>query len=139
MRMNCCPTLQSAHLWSHPDELMTEQASHVSSYLRCLPEKMALLEMEMSELKQLILSRPNEFTINNLKAEIKDLHNVNMKLKAEMSKMKQDSIQSERKFTKNIQELKEKLNEQTAMCLELNNRESESPNNNCTEKFTTPS
>ncbi len=36
------------------DELMTEQATHVSSYLRCLPEKMALLEMEVSELKQLI-------------------------------------------------------------------------------------
>ncbi len=120
------------------DELMTEQATHVSSYLRCLPEKMALLEMEVSELKQLILSRPNEFTINNLKAEIKDLHNVNMKLKAEMSKMKQDSIQSERKFTKNIQELKDKLNEQTAMCLELNNRESESPNNNCTENSSQP-
>ncbi len=54
---------------------------------------MALLEIEVSELKQLILSRPEEFTINNLKAEIKDLHNVNMKLKAEMSKMKEDSIQ----------------------------------------------
>ncbi len=112
---------------------MTEQPTHVSSYLRCLPEKMALLEMEVSELKQLILSRPDEFIISKLKGEIKDLHNVNMKLKAEMSKMKEDSIQRERTFTKNIHELKEKLKEQTAMCLQLKNRESESPNNNCTE------
>ncbi len=68
------------------DELMTEQPTHASSYLRCLPEKITLIEMEVSELKQLILSRPDEFTINNLKAEIKDLHNVNIKLQAEMSK-----------------------------------------------------
>ncbi|RXN13242.1 hypothetical protein ROHU_009827 [Labeo rohita] len=115
------------------DELMTEQATHVSSYLQCLPEKMALLEIEMSELKQLILSRPDEFTINNLKAEIKDLHSINMKLKAEMSKMKEDSIQRERKLEKNIQELNEKLKEQAAMYLQLTNRKSESPNNNCTE------
>ncbi|KAL1260034.1 hypothetical protein QQF64_007861 [Cirrhinus molitorella] len=78
-------------------ELRTEHATHASSYLQCLPEKMALLEIEVSELKQLILSRPDEFTINNLKAEIKDLHNINMTLKAEMSKMKEDSIQRERK------------------------------------------
>lgn len=117
------------------DELMIQQDTHSSSYLRCLPEKMALLELELSELKQLILSRSNELTIKNLQAEIKDLHNINMKIKAEMSKMKEDSIQRERKLERNIQELKEKLEEQTAMCLQLKNKESESPNNNnsCTE------
>ncbi|KAK9959855.1 hypothetical protein ABG768_009953 [Culter alburnus] len=112
------------------DELMIQQDTHTSSYLCCLPEKMALLELELSELKQLILSRPNELTIKNLQAEIKDLHNINKKIKAEMSKMKEDSIQRERKLERNIQELKEKLEEQTVMCLQLKNKESESPNNN---------
>lgn len=115
------------------DELMTEQATHAPRYIQCLPQKMALLEMEVSELKQLILSRPDQYTINDLKAEIKELHNINMKLEAEMSKMKEDSIQRERKFEKNIHELKEKLKEQTAMCLELKNKDRESPNNSCTE------
>ncbi|KAL1248888.1 hypothetical protein QQF64_022206 [Cirrhinus molitorella] len=56
MRLNCCPA----------PELMTEQTTHASSYLQCLLEKMGLLEIEVSELKQLILSCPDEFTINNL-------------------------------------------------------------------------
>lgn len=50
---------------------MTEQATYAYSYLRCLPETMTLLEMEVSELKQLILSCPDEFTIIILRLKLR--------------------------------------------------------------------
>ncbi|KAJ8362796.1 hypothetical protein SKAU_G00116270 [Synaphobranchus kaupii] len=95
-----------------------------------LAESLALLELEFVEFREHILARLSEsssvqqlrddvtqvkgefrLAIKELRAEVTELQQDNQALRAQLAKIKEDTLQRERAFTRELQDLREQLRE----------------------------